>query len=55
VNWTLGQGWFAGQGVTRPPRTSRANLERSEHRGLHRPGSTTDEIVALANTFNPPA
>ena len=56
VNWTLGQGWFAGQGATPTAEDIQANLaEIQETEGFIIPGSTTDEIVALANKFNPPA
>jgi NAD(P)-dependent dehydrogenase (short-subunit alcohol dehydrogenase family) len=56
VNWTLGQGWFAGQGNQPTAEDIQANLETIQStEGFLIPGSTTDEIVALANTFNPPA
>jgi NAD(P)-dependent dehydrogenase (short-subunit alcohol dehydrogenase family) len=56
VNWTLGQGWFAGQGVTPTAEDIQSHLEEINNtEGFMIPGSTTDEIVALANRFNPPA
>ncbi|MCA1721789.1 MAG: SDR family NAD(P)-dependent oxidoreductase [Actinobacteria bacterium] len=56
VNWTLGQGWFAGSGVTPTAEDIAANLEAiSSTEGFIIPASTTDEIVALATKFNPPA
>ena len=56
VNWTLGQGWFAGSGVTPAAEDIAAHLgEISSTEGFIIPGSTTDEIVALASKFNPPA
>ncbi len=56
VNWTLGQGWFAGQGVTPSAEDIASHLgEINDPEGFIIPGSTTDEIVALAGKFNPPA
>ena len=56
VNWTLGQGWFAGSGVTPSAEDIAAHLDEiSSTEGFIIPGSTTDEIVALASKFNPPA
>ena len=56
VNWTLGQGWFAGQGNTPTAEDIQSNLEEIQStEGFIIPGSTTDEIVALAEKFNPPA
>jgi NAD(P)-dependent dehydrogenase (short-subunit alcohol dehydrogenase family) len=56
VNWTLGQGWFAGSGVTPTAEDIAAHLDEiSSTEGFIIPGSTTDEIVALATKFNPPA
>jgi NAD(P)-dependent dehydrogenase (short-subunit alcohol dehydrogenase family) len=56
VNWTLGQGWYAGQGASPTAEDIQANLEQIQSsEGFIVPGSTTDEIVALANKFNPPA
>jgi NAD(P)-dependent dehydrogenase (short-subunit alcohol dehydrogenase family) len=56
VNWTLGQGWFAGQGSSPTAEDIQAHLEQIQStEGFLIPGSTTDEIVALANAFNPPA
>jgi NAD(P)-dependent dehydrogenase (short-subunit alcohol dehydrogenase family) len=56
VNWTLGQGWFAGQGNQPTAEDIQANLDQIQStEGFIVPGSTTDEIVALANKFNPPA
>jgi NAD(P)-dependent dehydrogenase (short-subunit alcohol dehydrogenase family) len=56
VNWTLGQGWFAGQGVRPTAEDIQSNLEQIQQpEGFIVPASTTDEIVALAARFNPPA
>jgi hypothetical protein len=56
VNWTLGQGWFAGQGVTPAAEDIQQHLDEiSNTEGFIIPASTTDEIVALASKFNPPA
>jgi NAD(P)-dependent dehydrogenase (short-subunit alcohol dehydrogenase family) len=56
VNWTLGQGWFAGQGVQPTAEDIQSNLEQIQQpEGFIIPASTTDEIVALAARFNPPA
>ncbi|HWH27520.1 MAG TPA: SDR family NAD(P)-dependent oxidoreductase [Mycobacteriales bacterium] len=56
VNWTLGQGWFAGQGAKPTAEDIQANLEQIQStEGFIVPGSTTDEIMALAAHFNPPA
>jgi NAD(P)-dependent dehydrogenase (short-subunit alcohol dehydrogenase family) len=56
VNWTLGQGWYAGQGQQPTAEDIQAHLgEIQDAEGFIVPGSTTDEIVALANRFNPPA
>ena len=56
VNWTLGQGWFAGQGQQPTAEDIQAHLDEiNSTEGFIVPGSTTDEIVALANKFNPPA
>jgi NAD(P)-dependent dehydrogenase (short-subunit alcohol dehydrogenase family) len=56
VNWTLGQGWFAGQGVTPTAEDIQSHLDEiSTTEGFIIPASTTDEIVALASKFNPPA
>jgi NAD(P)-dependent dehydrogenase (short-subunit alcohol dehydrogenase family) len=56
VNWTLGQGWYAGQGASPTAEDIQANLDQiNDAEGFIVPGSTTDEIVALANKFNPPA
>ena len=56
VNWMLGQGWFAGSGVQPTAEDIQSNLEQIQSTaGFIVPQSTTDEIVALANTFNPPA
>jgi len=56
VNWTLGQGWFAGQGQTPTAEDIQSHLEQIQStEGFIVPGSTTDEIVALADKFNPPA
>ena len=56
VNWTLGQGWFAGQGVTPTAEDIQAHLDEiTNTEGFILPASTTDEIVALSEKFNPPA
>lgn len=56
VSWTLGQGWFAGQGVQPTAEDIQSNLEQIQQtEGFIVPASTTDEIVALATRFNPPA
>ena len=56
VNWTLGQGWYAGQGTKPTAEDIQSHLEEIQSaEGFIVPGSTTDEIVALANKFNPPA
>ena len=56
VNWTLGQGWFAGQGVTPTAEDIASHLgEITATEGFIVPQSTTDEIVALSEKFNPPA
>ncbi len=56
VNWTLGKGWFAGQGVTPSAEDIQAHLDEiNDPEGFIIPGSTTDEIIALAEKFNPPA
>ncbi len=56
VNWALGQGWFAGAGVTPTAEDIQAHLgEITNTEGFIVPQSTTDEIVALAAHFNPPA
>jgi NAD(P)-dependent dehydrogenase (short-subunit alcohol dehydrogenase family) len=52
VFWGLGQGWYAGQGVTPTAEDISAHLAEIEHReGYLVPSSTTDEIVALAERF----
>ena len=52
VFWGLGQGWFAGQGVTPSAEDVQAHLAEIEAReGYLVPESTTDEIVALAEHF----
>jgi NAD(P)-dependent dehydrogenase (short-subunit alcohol dehydrogenase family) len=54
VNWTLGQGWFAGQGVTPTAEDIQAHLDEiTSTEGAIVPQSTTDEIVALSEKFNP--
>jgi NAD(P)-dependent dehydrogenase (short-subunit alcohol dehydrogenase family) len=54
VNWTLGQGWFAGQGVTPTAEDIAAHLgEINSMDGSIVPQSTTDEIVALSEKFQP--
>jgi NAD(P)-dependent dehydrogenase (short-subunit alcohol dehydrogenase family) len=56
VNWTLGQGWYAGQGNQPTAEDIQAHLEEIQNpEGFIVPASTTDEIVALATKFNPPA
>jgi NAD(P)-dependent dehydrogenase (short-subunit alcohol dehydrogenase family) len=56
VNWTLGQGWFAGSGAQPTAEDIQSNFAQiQETEGFIIPGSTTDEIVALASKFNPPA
>ena len=50
--WALGQGWFAGSGVTPTAEDVREHLgEITALDGLLVPQSTTDEIVALAAHF----
>ncbi|MEX2289043.1 MAG: SDR family NAD(P)-dependent oxidoreductase [Mycobacteriales bacterium] len=52
VNWTLGQGWFAGSGVTPTAEDIQAHLDQIQDReGATVPKSTTDEIVALNDIF----
>ena len=54
VFWALGQGWYAGQGVTPTAEDIAAHLaEIDKQEGYLVPGSTSDEIVALAALFNP--
>ena len=56
VNWTLGKGWFAGEGAKPTAEDIQANLEQIQSaEGVIVPQSTTDEIMALAAHFNPPA
>jgi len=52
VNWTLGQGWFAGQGATPTAEDIAAHLDEiNDMSGAIVPQSTTDEIVALSEKF----
>jgi NAD(P)-dependent dehydrogenase (short-subunit alcohol dehydrogenase family) len=52
VFWGLGQGWYAGQEGTPTAEDIQANLAQIEQQeGYIVPGSTTDEIVALAGLF----
>ena len=52
VNWTLGQGWFAGAGVTPTAEDIQAHLDEiNSAEGAIVPQSTTDEIAALAAKF----
>jgi NAD(P)-dependent dehydrogenase (short-subunit alcohol dehydrogenase family) len=56
VNWTLGEGWYAGQGNQPTAEDIQAHLDEIHNtEGFIIPASTTDEIAALANKFNPPA
>jgi NAD(P)-dependent dehydrogenase (short-subunit alcohol dehydrogenase family) len=56
VNWSLVPGWFAGAGVTPTAEDIAGHLaEITATEGFIVPTSTTDEIVALASTLNPPA
>jgi NAD(P)-dependent dehydrogenase (short-subunit alcohol dehydrogenase family) len=56
VNWTLGHGWYAGQGASPTAEDVQAHLDEIQStEGFMIPASTTDEIVALASKFNPPA
>jgi NAD(P)-dependent dehydrogenase (short-subunit alcohol dehydrogenase family) len=52
VFWGLGQGWYAGQEGTPTAEDIQANLAQIEQQeGYIVPGSTTDEVVALAGLF----
>ena len=52
VFWGLGQGWYAGQEGRPTAEDIQGNLEKIEDQeGYIVPGSTTDEIVALAGLF----
>ena len=52
VMWALGQGWFAGSGVTPTAEDVQAHLDEiMADEGYLVPQSTTDEIVALATRF----
>ena len=52
VFWGLGQGWYAGQEGMPTAEDIQANLAQIEQQeGYLVPGSTTDEIVALAGLF----
>jgi hypothetical protein len=54
VHWTLGEGWFAGQGVTPTAEDVQAHLDEiNSTEGTIVPQSTTDEIMALAGKFQP--
>ncbi|MFP5218484.1 MAG: SDR family NAD(P)-dependent oxidoreductase [Actinomycetes bacterium] len=56
VNWTLGKGWFAGPDARPTAEDIQAHLDEIQStEGFIIPGSTTDEIMALAAHFNPPA
>ncbi|MCW2668009.1 MAG: hypothetical protein JWN57_2971 [Frankiales bacterium] len=56
VNWALGQGWYAGAGVTPTAEDIQAHLDQiTSTDGFIVPQSTTDEIVALAAHFQAPA
>ena len=53
VFWGLGQGWFAGKGVHPAAEDIAANFEQIDGQdGYIIPGSTTDEIMALAGLFS---
>jgi NAD(P)-dependent dehydrogenase (short-subunit alcohol dehydrogenase family) len=52
VFWALGQGWFAGQDAQPTAEDIAAHLDQIENQdGYIVPGSTTDEILALAELF----
>jgi NAD(P)-dependent dehydrogenase (short-subunit alcohol dehydrogenase family) len=52
VFWALGQGWFAGQDAQPTAEDIAAHLDQIEKQdGYIVPGSTTDEILALAELF----
>ena len=54
VKWTLGEGWFAGQGSTPTAEEIQAHLDEiNDMSGAIVPQSTTDEIMALAAKFQP--
>jgi NAD(P)-dependent dehydrogenase (short-subunit alcohol dehydrogenase family) len=56
VNWTLGEGWYAGQDAQPTAEDIAAHLDEINNpEGFIVPASTTDEIVALSTKFNPPA
>jgi NAD(P)-dependent dehydrogenase (short-subunit alcohol dehydrogenase family) len=53
VMWALGQGWFAGKGVTPTAEDVQAHLDEiNAEEGYLVPQSTTDEIMALAPRFS---
>ncbi len=52
VMWALGQGWFAGRGVTPAAEDVQAHLDEiTAEEGYLVPQSTSDEIMALAARF----
>jgi NAD(P)-dependent dehydrogenase (short-subunit alcohol dehydrogenase family) len=54
VKWTLGDGWFAGQGTTPTAEEIQTHLDEiNDMSGAIVPQSTTDEIMALAGKFQP--
>jgi hypothetical protein len=53
VMWALGQGWFAGKGVTPTAEDVQAHLDEiTAEEGYLVPQSTADEIMALAPRFS---